>query len=55
MADLMKFLSKGVVVSLILLLCMAAFTACATKEKLASPDVVQPLGPKAIKSISQKK
>jgi hypothetical protein len=56
MAYLMKFLSKGlskgIVISIILLLCMAAFTACATKEKIVSPDVVKPLEPKAIKSIS---
>ena len=35
-----------------LLFWMAAFTACATKEKIVSSDPVKPLASKAIKSIS---
>jgi type IV pilus assembly protein PilQ len=52
MADLTKFLSKKIVISIMLLFWMAAFTACATKEKNVSSDPVKPLASKAIKSIS---
>jgi len=52
MADLMKSLSKRVLISLGLLICAAVLTACATHEKVGPPDAVEPLTPKAIRSIS---
>jgi len=48
----MKFLSKSIRVTSVLFFCMVIVTACATKEKIGPEDVVKPLAPKSIESIS---
>ena len=48
----MKFLSKSIRVTIVLVFCLALVTACATKEKIGLTDVEKPLEPKAIQSIS---